>query len=172
MHFFPLERYSTFLPSCELNTTYDLDVASWFGGVDRHNIISIPIGLRHTRVVDYRCNIHTKIGINLDVLNYGGYGFSVRYEDGTSKRFFYIDMFSQQKNVFYPGIFVGYGIDWYTKWAILHVTLNAQKSIFPYMNGVYEFMNLAQSPNSFGTYKLRGDYLGIDLGITLKKFRT
>ncbi len=80
-------------------------------------------------------------------------------------------MISQYNRVVYPSLFIGGGIDYYTSWSKLHVSLNIQKSVMPYMRGYFAFYNLDVSGDSYGIYKLNGDYIGLDVGITLKKFK-
>lgn len=176
MHFFPFIRYNFSFSGEELNLVnvdkFEFDNYDY--NFKRHNVISIPIGLIYQQPISYRMSTHLKVGVNIDILNYGSFGFGgySTDKDGNDIHFHQIELVSMRNNVFYPGIFIAYGIDWYTKWSILHISLNGQKSIIPYMKGTYEIMNLKNSPNTIGTYTLRGDYIGIDLGITLKKFKT
>lgn len=174
MHFFPFVRYHFTISGLDLNTLNNEEkFDTYLNGFQRHNVISIPIGLIYRQVQSYRLSTHFKVGVNMDFLSYGQYQYGGIMEDKDDHvfRFHDINLLSTKDNVFYPGIFVAYGFDLYTKWSILHLSINAQKSILSYMNGTYEIMNLKQSPSTLGTYKLRGDYIGLDLGITLKKFK-
>lgn len=174
MHFIPLDNYEYQLPGKELGLNSPMYYDNTFRQIrERHNVFSIPLGFLYNITQQGRFNYHAKGGVNFDLIQYGGYGktFAITNENGVYKEYLRVEMLSAYDNLVYPAIFLGAGVDYHTSWSKLHFTLNVQKGIIPYMKGGYRFYNLNESEDSYGTYKLWGDYIGLDIGITLKKFR-
>lgn len=174
MHFIPLDNYEYQLPGIELGLQVPYYSDNTFRQIrERHNVFSIPIGFLYNIAQQGRFNYHAKAGINFDLIQYGEYGkrYSITNEQGISKQYLSVEMLSEDNNLVYPAIFLGAGVDYHTRWSKLHFTLNVQKGIIPYMKGAYHFYNLNESEDSYGSYKLWGDYIGLDIGITLKKFK-
>ena len=174
MHFIPLDNYKYELPGKELGLEQESYHNYTFRfGRERHNVLSVPVGIFYSKILKNNLNIHFKGGINIDFIQYGKYtkDYEITNDRNIIKRYLTVNMISQYNNIAYPSLFLGTGIDYHTLWAKLHFTLNVQKALIPYMQGSYHFYNLDISPESNGTYKLWGDFIGLDIGITIKKFK-
>lgn len=174
MHFIPLDNYEYQIPGKELGLDKEVYYNNTFRQMrTKRNVLAVPLGIVYHVELRNKISLHYKGGINLDFIQDGQFsmGYEITNDYNFTKRYFDIEMRSQNNSIVYPSVFLGSGIDFYTSWAKLHFTLNVQKAIIPYMKGGFRFYNLDVSEDAYGTYKLWGDHIGLDVGITLKKFK-
>lgn len=171
--FLPLNNFEYQFPGSEIGSEESI----YFNKDDRHtrsfhSILSMPLGILYEQELKGNWKWFAKGGVNVDFLGFGEVSrLYTIVRNGMEKEYLLLYYTSQAKNVFYPGLFLGGGIDYYTSFAKIHLSVTMQKSLIPYMQGYYEFSNMNHSSNSYGNYILRADYIGLDLGITLKKFK-
>lgn len=134
----------------------------------------MPLGIQYCRAYSKKVNLYLRAGCNIDLLQYGQYHCSKvkPYEiNGANEAMFELNILSKEDALLYPSIFFGAGIDFYTSWSKWHIGLSLQKATTPYLSGYYRFYNLKVSSSSWGKYQVYGDYIALDMGLTLKKFR-
>jgi hypothetical protein len=105
----------------------------------------------------------------------GGWGSGHNIvDDKTNERtnIFNLEAETASRTIFYPCANLSAGINYMTKYSIVRLSLKLQKSIVPFFEGEYRFMNLAQSPDTYGTYKVQGDYFGVGITVTPRKIKT
>lgn len=141
--------------------------------INAHNVLTVPLGIAWKSPFNKKKSTsfyyHAKADIRFHFIQSGG----VTHRNGLGQNG--VDIFAlyantKPINILSPTINLALGIDWLTKFAIIHANLNFQKGIVPYLQGEYGFINLKHSPNTRGIYKVRADYIGIDIGITPKKW--
>lgn len=134
----------------------------------------MPLGIQYRRAYSKKVNLYLRAGCNIDLLQYGQYHCSKvkPYEiNGANEAMFELNILSKEDALLYPSIFFGAGIDFYTSWSKWHIGLSLQKATTPYLSGYYRFYNLEVSSSSWDKYQVYGDYIALDMGLTLKKFR-
>ena len=144
--------------------------------INSHSVLTVPIGINWQKSISERKNNNLFFSISGDIrfhfIQPGIMSLSVFRGIGTNAvNYFYIYAESKPINILSPTINLAGGLEWFTKFAKIEVNLNFQKGTVPYLSGGYYYYNLLESPNTTGAYRVRADYIGIDIGIAPKKWR-
>lgn len=144
----------------------------YYKHINDHNVITMPLGIAWKSPFNKKKSTsfyyHAKADIRFHFIQSGQMSIR-RTVDRVSLMYLYGR--SKPINILSPTINLALGIDWLTKFAIIHANLNFQKGIVPYLQGEYFFHNLGNNvPDTRGIYKVRADYIGMDIGITPKKW--
>jgi hypothetical protein len=155
--------YDPLLPKTELPTNMQVGrpdiipegyyAAKW---VNAHNVLAIPIGVSAKKMLSPKFFTTISASANIKLMQSGGWAFSrpVVNKQGQEMDFFTIEASGASRTIFYPCVNLSAGINYMNKYSIVRLSLKVQKSIVPFFEGEYRFMNLAQSPDTYGTYKV------------------
>lgn len=172
MDFIPFLYYYYELPTSEYPTGFQSYGRRYEKWINEHNVLTVPFGAVWKSPINAgkysTFNYRLSADIRFHIIQPGEMSYSIQ-PGGIS--IFYLYGKTRTINILSPTINLSAGIDWLTRFAIINVNINLQKGIVPYLRGEYFFHNLRVSPDTKGIYKVRADYLGIDIGITPKKFR-
>lgn len=174
MEFLPYNYFYFNVPYRELpdNAPNYVFGSEYSKSVNDLNVLSIPFGVSWkvplNKAYGSIMNAVLSLGMRIHFLQDGDFSFS--YINGIGNPLFlYWNGKTRTINNLTPTFNVSAGVDWFTSFAIINVNLNFQKGIVPFFQGEYGFTNLMQSPDTKGVYKVRADYLGLDVGLTFKK---
>jgi hypothetical protein len=143
--------------------------------INSHNVLAIPIGVMVNKVISHKFSTCLSASVNTKIMFSGNWSFAEGFGDLQSNKSVNLSSIKAQTNphtFLYPCANLSAGINYMTKYSLIRLSLKLQKSFIPFFEGEYRFMNLAQSPDTYGTYKVQGDYFGLGITITPRKIKT
>jgi len=123
--------------------------------------ISIPIEIEYKKLVSKNLIWTTKAGVNVTFID-GFDSASIDYEDFSL-------VYKPQSDFIYPNLLFCSGVYFVFKPFMLQTSLIFQKNIPSFIEGNYEIVDSNNSIQNKGTYKMTGDYIGLEFIVFLKK---
>lgn len=174
----PFYFYYYQLDNKDLPDDTPMSGSDYYKWINDHSVLTIPFGLQWKEPISerkpYDAHFIFSGDLRFHIIQPGGVENSMTKMNpisGSSVTFFTSYAYSRDINILSPTINLSAGIDWMTRWAILNINLNIQKGIVPYLRGEYKFHNLRVSPDTRGIYRVRADYVGIDLALTPRRWK-
>ena len=135
-------------------------------------IFSIPAEVEYKYFLKDKVFLSLRGGLNFMFLQEGSFGisYSTQTEDNLNVTFFELEATSPERKI-YPNLKFSPGLYFIYDTFMLQTSLVYQKNILNVLEGNYQFFNLEQSEPSGGTYKVSGDYIGLEFVFFLKKSR-
>ncbi len=169
--FLPYYLYYYEVPKVEFPNGTPVIGYDYYKKINDHPTVTLPIGFVFRKEFSKKkfnfFNYYIKGDLRLHILQPGNFEFTT-IRGGVP--YFYLTGATRDINIISPTINVAIGIEWMTRIAMFNIDINAQKGTVPYFKGTYSFFNLRQSPDTKGIYKVRADYIGVNIGITPKKW--
>lgn len=135
-------------------------------------VFSIPAEVEYKHPLKQDLFLSLRGGLNFMFQEEGSYGisFSAPSNENQELTFFEFEAFSKEKKI-NPNLKFSPGVYFIHNKFMLQTSLIYQKNVSNVLEGNYRFFNLEQSEDSGGTYKMSGDYIGLEFVLFLKKTR-
>jgi len=180
LDFLPFANFTYSLPADDIPVVAQRDHPDGFpnaklGVMNEHSVLSLPIGVSFKKYINPYFFSDISASINTKLMQYGSWNYSFGFFDpqtGAQTPIQTVDVYSSPNTILYPCANLSAGISFISKVAVLRLDIKIQKSIIPFFDGSYGFYNLAKSDDTYGTYKIQGDYYGFTLTFNPKKIKT
>lgn len=131
-------------------------------------VLAVPFGLIYKKKVRNNDKMEWVGKAELKVHLFQPGDFSASISTQELDDFFTLEATNDVLSILVPTINLHGGVNYRTKVGIISLMLNIQKGIVPYYKGEYSYNHMAISNRSYGTYTMRADYIGLELGFTPK----
>jgi hypothetical protein len=179
LDYLPFANFTYSLPADELSALAQTTFPDGFpnaklGVMNEHSVLSIPVGVSFKKYLNPWFFSDLSASINTKLIQYGSWNYSfVSYNPQTGAETIIqtVDAYSSPNTILYPCANLSAGISFISKIAVLRLDIKLQKSVIPFFEGSYGFYNLAKSPDTYGAYKIQGDYWGFTFTFAPKKIK-
>ena len=133
--------------------------------------LSVPFWVEYKHKINEKLFLNISPGWRVFLLPYGGaeLSISVGNEDGNGERQVFASYADSQSNTIQGSFLLNTGVYIPYKKVLLKLNLVYNKSFQTLFTGEYQFGNLLISDPTKGSYKMSGDFIGVNVSIAFKK---